>query len=305
MILNELFGRQTIVEYGKHGFPGFGKGLFTQQHFEYVVSQIANVPDDVLRLDLGQWFCNAFDRDGSNFKAGKFMDWVRENKRSSRSSATFQQRHFYYFAHLIKMEGDPHRREFLTEWMGEMFRRCNPAFKQSLWDKFCTPEPQEEPAMLNEWGGATGFPGYGQNLFTRGHRGAIGEEASRISDTVVRHEIAEWFAAAFGRDAANFDSEGYVKAIDSGGRFTAANPRWQARHFYYLAQLIQNEGDLHKRIYLCHMLTPVFQHNNERFMPSRWEDFCKIPEEHRDWKPENRSRHLDHEDRSERVDRNY
>lgn len=290
MILNELYSREPLVEWGVHRFPGFGRALFTQQHFEYVASQIANIPDDVLRVDLGTWFENAFDRDGSNFKSGKFMDWVRENKRGGRGSATFQQRHFYYFAHLIKMESDPHRREFLTDWLAEMFRQCNESFKKELWIKNCTPQPLNEgPAY-----GSKGFPGFGQKLFGGPHRSAIGKVASEIADPVVRREIGVWFGKAFIRDEPNtpgypprFKEEAFVEAVSNRGEFRSGSPRFQMRHYYYLAQLIQDESDVHMKVFLCHLLTPVFMRNNEHFIPSRWEDFCKIPAEHRDWKPEN------------------
>lgn len=309
MILNEIFGRQAVMEWGKHGFPGFGMSLFSQQHFEYVASQIANVPDEVLRLDLGQWFERAFDRDRSNFNSGRFMDWIRNNKRGGRGHATFQQRHFYYFAHLIKNEDDDHRREFLTDWLGEMFRRCNDNFKASLWDKFCQPEKQIEPLNEGPAFGSPGFPGFARQLFTRSHRGTIGAHVSRLADTVIRHEIGAWFAEAFSRDLPNspgmpkrFDAEGYVAEIDKGGRFSEGNPRFQMRHYYYLAKLISDEPDIQKRIFLCHFLTPIFRQNNEHFQPSRWEDFCNIPAEHRDWKPENRKKGVQDYERSERID---
>lgn len=310
MILNEIFGKQTIMEYGKHEFPGFRQRLFSKQHYEYVVSKIADVPDDTLRADLGSWFCEAFGRDSYEFKEGRFMDWVRQNKRGGRGYATFQQRHFYYFAHLIKSEHDENRREFLTDWLGELFRACNPAFKPERWAKFCKPDLEPEAEPLNEGPayGSRGFPGFSMNLFGPVHRAAIGEELADIGDPVVKEDTAKWFAEAFTRDCPSnpgmppkFDGAGYVAAVLAGGPFRAGSPRFQMRHYYYLAELIKREADIHKRIFICHFLTPIFEANNEHFMPSRWEDFCDIPAEHRDWKPENKKKGLDRTERSERV----
>lgn len=143
MLLNEFIIQEG---YGKHGFPGFGQGIFRQGYYEFIASQIARYPDEVIRLDLGEWFSEAFRRDSNRFDEDRFMRWIRENKRGGRGehSTTFQQRHFYYLAYLIKMEGDPERREFLTNWMGEMFSYNNNNFKMSLWKKHCTGKVDEE-----------------------------------------------------------------------------------------------------------------------------------------------------------------
>lgn len=136
MLLNEFIIQEG---FGRHGFPGFGQGIFRQAYYEFIASQIARYPDETIRLDLGEWFSNAFRRDSGRFKEDIFMRWVRENKRGGRGedSAKFQQRHFYYFAYLIKTESDPERRKFLADWMGEMFRYNNNNFDTDRWAKHC------------------------------------------------------------------------------------------------------------------------------------------------------------------------
>ena len=311
MILQEFYTQ--INEYGKHGFPGYGMSLFARQHYNYIASSLADIGDETVRMDLCEWFCKVFSRDNYSFKDHLFTGWVKERKRGGTGSATFQQRHFYYLAEWIKNESDPHRKEFLAGWLGTMFDRCNENFKMSLWKKFCgivDKEDLEEQYYGGSPGfGQRGFGGYGQKIFTPVIRAGLGSAAADLPDPVVRKSVAEWLAAAFDKDAPNsrFNHDEFVKVVTTQRNFGYGSPRYQGRHYYYLAEMIKKEPDLHRRIFLCQFLSPLFEENNPDFLPSRWEDFCEIPDENREWKPEiktrsrNREDRLDHRDRSVRV----
>lgn len=136
MLFKELFETEIVVEYGKHGFPGYGQGVFRQAAYEVVASWIAEEQDEAIRLALGEWFSHAFAQDANSFKPDLFMKWVREQKRGSRSF-NFQQRHFWYLARLIKDTADREMAEYMAHWLGKKFDYNNERFRNDLWLKEC------------------------------------------------------------------------------------------------------------------------------------------------------------------------
>lgn len=124
--------------YGYHGFPGFGQGIFRKGYYNFILDCILDTEDEVIQMDLAEWFCDAFRRDSDMFKTDLFMNKVRNKVRPSvAEKTTFQQRHYYYFARLIKDDPDAHRREFIMSWLSNIFGYNNPRFKPNKWREFC------------------------------------------------------------------------------------------------------------------------------------------------------------------------
>lgn len=156
--------------------------------------------------------------------------------------------------------------------------------------------------------GSKGFPGFGQRLFApRYYRHMAGRIYLLDVDPVIKQAVGEWFANAFERDlpATGVSTRGMFVRDDFlkrcvNGPWTDGHPRYQMRHYYYFAQLIKDEPDQNKKVFICHFLRDLFTKIGEYFMPSRWEDFCGIDSDDREYEPEDMRRGLDHDDRSRR-----
>lgn len=131
---------------GSHGFPGNGKNLFKSSHYIYIANQLHDISDQHAKEYLTNWFSETFLKDNPAFKPHQFQAAVDKGHLRAAPSMRFQQRHFYFLAQYVKAVTDPHVREFLTDWLGEMFANKNGDFRIQRWRKFCGMEltPDEE-----------------------------------------------------------------------------------------------------------------------------------------------------------------
>lgn len=136
MLFEELFEGEIVMEFGQHGFGGYGRGIFRRAAYEKVATWLGQISDADIREHLTAWFNNAFQRDNSAFKPHAFTAWVEARKHTTRSM-TWQQRHFWYFAHLISQISDTNERDYLARWLGDKLDRETQGFRNSLWDSAC------------------------------------------------------------------------------------------------------------------------------------------------------------------------
>jgi hypothetical protein len=117
--------------HGYHGFPGFGRRLFTRSDHKYFAHNL-EAHNEVQR-DVIDWFVNALKQDSPNaFNEAAFREGGYWGIR-----ANFQQRHFYYFAKLIKDVENVHKRCYLCNLVGDIMRRTNGDFQWKVWYREC------------------------------------------------------------------------------------------------------------------------------------------------------------------------
>lgn len=131
---------EMLDEYGRHGFPGYGRKLFSRQHFVFVANNLNMIEDEHAREFLVDWFSDLFSSDHPGFKRDAFKKAVANGIETTSTYPTFQQRHFYYLAQYVSEVQDPHVREFLTNWIADTIGRTNHSFQRGRWDKFCEPK---------------------------------------------------------------------------------------------------------------------------------------------------------------------
>ena len=125
----------TLLEWGKSGFGGYGRGFFTKGHrseMGYMLRDL-DVPK-VAENAIYDFMYYALSRDDSYLTKTKFMSEVESGR--ARGNPKFEMRHFWYMAECIKHQ-PPQFRQFLANMMGEFFRRQNGQFRDSLWFKEC------------------------------------------------------------------------------------------------------------------------------------------------------------------------
>lgn len=126
---------EELIEYGKQGFPGYGKGLFRQAYYQHMSYAIHKVEDEEAKKFLSDWISELFTKDNPAFKAQMFEKNVEEGR--LKANPVYQQRHFFYLAHNVARIEDPHIREFITNWLGDVAGSTNSQFRQDKWEKFC------------------------------------------------------------------------------------------------------------------------------------------------------------------------
>ena len=270
-----------LVEYGRHGFPGYGNRLFSQQFYQFMVNQLTDIEDQPAKEWLTDWLSDLFRRDNGKFSAERFKAAVAANKHY-RSSPTFQQRHLYYLAQHVKEITDPHVHQFVARWLGEIARRTNYNFQQSRWDKF-TQRPNVEPneTGLEEQGGpgfgSRSHAGFGKKIFQRRYLEYIAAKLADIEDDAVRQHLVQWFSEMFKLDNSAFKPEVFAQWVEAGGR--EGYVEFQARHFYFLAHEIAEVQDIHERTFLCDWVGEIVGRTNRHFNKDRWKQFCDLPKE--------------------------
>lgn len=135
--------RALFEQGGRHEFPGYGRGIFGQRFYEYIVTQINQESDPQLRDWLVNWFSDLFQRDNPRFNRSLFARAVAD-KRDYHAAPGFQQRHFYYLANAVKAIEDPKMHQFMQNWIARVAGGTNVKFKPSLWSQHSN-RPVEEP----------------------------------------------------------------------------------------------------------------------------------------------------------------
>lgn len=132
------------ANYGDHGFPGYGRGLFARSHYWWMVNRLQEVSDPEIKGHLLSWVINAFQRDNPNFKPELFRRVVEQGKTYDDSKATWQQRHYYYLAELTKTLSNPTEREYVAHWLADVVgHRANPKFHRKRWFSYAGVEDSE------------------------------------------------------------------------------------------------------------------------------------------------------------------
>lgn len=132
MKLDQLF-EQTLLEFGSHGFPGYGRQLFKRADHEWFARLIKDVPVQV-RSDVEAFIIDMLRRDNRSFNEKTF----KENQSSSYwgSRREFQQRHFYYIAGMIQ-DLPLQKRVWLGNFFAGQLSRTNYSFKHDVWAREC------------------------------------------------------------------------------------------------------------------------------------------------------------------------
>jgi hypothetical protein len=276
-----------ILEWGRREFPGYGRRLFGQRHYQYMVMEINSVPDPEARQWLTKWLSDLFHADNPRFKPDLFAQAVAEKRRYS-ASPSFQQRHFYYLAQAVREIDDPHVHDFVRDWLAKVVGGTNYYFKSHTWNEFVSRgrKPPEPTPIVSEayYGSAPGFgnrghSGFGKKFFRRAHILYIAGCLHRVEDEAVRDHLTNWFASIFKLDNPQFPTEAFIEAVAKAGpsqRWNSAVPTFQQRHFYYLAHEVAEIQDIHERTFVCDWLAQNVGSTNEYFQVERWRKYCHL-----------------------------
>jgi hypothetical protein len=293
-ILHE--SRAIVLEYGRKGFPGYGMGLFGQRYYEYMVPRINEITDTHAKEWLVHWLCDVFRRDNPKFSVERFMKAILAHKNYN-ASPVFQQRHFYYLARWVQEIDDPHIHDFVQDWLGNHAGRTNPQFKPSVWAQYCAREikppphaaahaarpdagrPDVEPVDEGPAYGSRGHGGFGRKIFTRAHSRFIAWKLSHLDDAAVRGHLITWWSDLFKLDDPGFKPEAFVEAASGDTTYyhrPPPDPRWQQRHFYFIAREIAEIVDPHERKFVCDWFAEHVGSTNGYFQVDRWEKYCHL-----------------------------
>jgi hypothetical protein len=287
MLLEQFASQQPILlEWGRREFPGYGRRLFGQRHYQYMVMQLNHVADAHARQWLTEWLSELFQRDNPRFKPYLFAQAVAE-RRQYRASPRFEQRHFYYLAQAVREIQDQHVHDFVRDWLADVIGGTNYGFKRDVWNEFCTrnrvkPTVEEPPetAQITEYG-ARSHGGFGERVFKRAHLMYIAERLRYISDNVVRDHLIQWFMKVFKLDNPDFNAEAFQQAVNADHGY---EPRviFEARHFFFLAHEVAEIPDIHERTFVCDWLADQLGRTNNKFNDETWRKYCHLPAE--DWR---------------------
>lgn len=133
--------------------------------------------------------------------------------------------------------------------------------------------------LFETFGAPHGFPGTGQRLFLRGARTCIASFLAREVDDSVLDDVVEWACGVLEKDDFSFDEKVFKADVEAGR--AVQQYRFQQRHFYYMAEMIEREP-LQRRIYLAHVFGDLFSWCNVNFQYKRWWQFCGVPEEYQE-----------------------
>jgi|HigsolmetaGSP12D_1036236.scaffolds.fasta_scaffold09281_2 hypothetical protein len=134
----------VLNEFGYHGHPGFGRGIFRKAYYEYIASELSKLPDRVVRDYLTDWFAEQFARDSVKFNEKSFRQRVADGNGPSSGVPMFQQRHFYYLADAVRSIPDKAAREFVSDWLAYVVGRTNNNFKASRWYEYCGVQREDD-----------------------------------------------------------------------------------------------------------------------------------------------------------------
>lgn len=144
--------KEVLDEYGSHGHPGYGNGLFARSAYQFFASEISFLNDQQIKEHIANWFSYIFKKDNPNFKPDAFIKAATSDFYRTRSYPKLQQRHFYYLAGEISQIKDVHERTFLTDFVGKIASKTNSNFQIDRWNKFCNPDAtlskKKEPKEL-------------------------------------------------------------------------------------------------------------------------------------------------------------
>lgn len=132
--------------------------------------------------------------------------------------------------------------------------------------------------IIKEWGGARGFPGVGQRLFSGDLVLYIADALHHIEDEGVKKYLTDWFVTVFSKDRQKFNTKTFLQAVDTSFKRTKTEPpRFQARHYYYLAKFVSNIEDLNAREFVCNWLADIIGSKiNPKFNKERWKEWCGL-----------------------------
>lgn len=129
---------EILNEGGALSFPGFGLGLFTRGHYEFIANAISEIGDKVVQDHVADWFCGVFKRDRSAFKPSQFKNAAMKGGYGAKGK--FQQRQFYYLAYMVHQIEDKHMQDFIANWLGDLFQgqgERGGGFNKTRWLQFC------------------------------------------------------------------------------------------------------------------------------------------------------------------------
>lgn len=126
-----------LLEFGRHGFPGYNRGLFAQRYYVAFANEITTIEDPHVKEFVVDFFVNAMLRDSTKFKESVFRDACQKEYDGIKNIPQLQQRHFYYLAEMVKKIDDEHAREYMANWMAGWLRHTNMGFQKRRWMQFC------------------------------------------------------------------------------------------------------------------------------------------------------------------------
>jgi hypothetical protein len=121
--------------------------------------------------------------------------------------------------------------------------------------------------------GPHGYRGTGNGFFQRRHLNALAYEA-RYLDASVKDAVVDWLVDVMAMDNHGFNEDRFRKAVENG--VNNPYPKFEQRHFYYLAHHIKELPDGPKKEYLAMWFGDTFKSYNRYFQKERWYEFCGV-----------------------------
>lgn len=128
--------------------------------------------------------------------------------------------------------------------------------------------------------GKHGSRGPAQGLFTTGYLVDLAKLCYKVP-SAVKADVIDWFCDILTIDNPRFKEALFRKAAAEGTK-QAASPRWQQRHYYYLADMIRKIDDTNMRKYIAVMLADYFVNyrdpssGDKKFKKEIWYDACGV-----------------------------
>ena len=129
--------------------------------------------------------------------------------------------------------------------------------------------------ITEAWGGSTSFGGTGQGIFRQAQYEHVANGLHDIPDEHAKEYLTDWFIDIFQRDKQKFKPDVFRRAVANGCR-EPANPRFQARHYYYLAHFVCQLDDPNIKDFVANWLAKIVGQGNPDFRPARWKKFCGL-----------------------------
>jgi len=127
------------------------------------------------------------------------------------------------------------------------------------------------------FGGERGYRGEGNGFFAPRFYMYIASQLQKLNDVAARKYLIDWFVGLFKSDNPKFKEQVFRQTADGPSLYSSSGPKFEQRHFYYLAHHINAIADLHIREFVTNWLGDVIGDTNEDFMPMRWRKFCGLP----------------------------